>query len=120
MLFMPSIWTRSSTRALTFSTFEPALDLEGVEDAPALLVELHAGLLRDGLGDEHGRRAGVEDQVERPLAVDLGADEDVLGVGEFVGDLEPVRFGTGFGSAASANAGASPQTSARVIRRSME
>ena len=50
--------------------------------------------------------AGVEDEVERPLAVDLGPDEDVLGIGQLVGDLE-------------FSAGTTPQQSARVIRQSI-
>src|SRR5205823_6480850 len=42
-----------------------------------------------------GRRPGVEDEVEGPLAVDLGPDQDVLGHGQPVGHLE--RPGPGLG-----------------------
>ena len=82
--------------------FQPAFELERAGGRPAFLVGLELGFLGDALGNEDGRGAGVEDQVERPLAVDFDPNQHVLGVGEPVRDLDAGsfvgrRFRIGFG-----------------------
>src|SRR6478752_6943652 len=57
--------------ALRLGDSHPALDLELVERAPAVLVGLDAAFFGHLGRHEQGRRARVEDEVERALAVDL-------------------------------------------------
>ena len=73
--------------ALHFLLAHAALHLEAVQRRPALLVRLETDLLGDWHGHEQHRRAGVDDEVERPLAVDLRAHEDMLRVGELERNL---------------------------------
>src|SRR5262249_28056676 len=70
-----------------------ALDLEAVEGGPAVLAGLDADLLAHRRGHEQGRRPGIDDEVERALAVDLRPDQDVLGVGQAVRDLVGLGLG---------------------------
>ncbi len=75
--------------------FDPALDLglcqaafefELIENRETLGVGFQAELLTNRRGHEQDRSPGVDDEVERPLAVDLDPHQDVLGIGQAVRD----------------------------------
>src|SRR5262249_2065034 len=68
-------------------------EVKAVKRAPALTIRLDPQLGADGGRDEQGRSAGIHDEVVRSLAVDLGADQHMLRVGDLVRDL--IRFGLG-------------------------
>ena len=71
---------------------QSAFEFEGFEIAPALLVGFEADLLGDLVRDEHGGRAGIEDEVKGAFAVELRPHQHVLGIGEAVGHLDGGGF----------------------------
>ena len=87
--FMPTSWNGSSTRALMSEQPRPAFEVEPIDGRP----ELPLGRLQPDLagrlgGDVEGRGPGVDQEVERPLAVDPHPDQEMVRVGQPVGDLE--------------------------------
>ena len=87
--FIPTSWNGSSTRALTSGQPRAALDIEAIDGRPEAFVgRLQADLLGRLGGDEQRRRARIDQEVERPLAVDPDPDQEVVGIGEPIGDLE--------------------------------
>ena len=88
--FIPTSWNGSSTRALTPGEPRAALDVQPIDGRPEgrRVGRLQADLLGRLGGDEQGRAPRIDQEVERPLAVDPDPDQEVVGVGEAIGDLE--------------------------------
>ena len=71
---------------------DAALDLESVDFAQAASIRLDADFLCDFVHHEQGRGAGVENEIERPFAVDLGPDEHVLRRRQAIRNQDRRRF----------------------------
>src|SRR5262249_42924901 len=63
-----------------------------VECAPTAFVRLDAKLFADSCGDKEGRRAGIDNEVVRSLAINLGPDHHMLRVGDLKGDAIGFRL----------------------------
>ena len=88
--FIPTSWNGSSTRALMPAGVAPPSKSSrstGVQNSS--VGGLQADLPGRLGGDVEGRGPGVDQEVERPLAVDPDPDQEVVRVGQPVGD--PVR-----------------------------
>ena len=91
---MPLSWNMSIATPRGFSIDSPPSNSTLSNDGPAFSSSLPPTFLAMASVMMRAGAPGVDDEVERPLAVQLHSDQDVLGVGEPVRDfVSHRRFG---------------------------